>query len=145
GELTFLPAGEACVTINKNLDGCLVLDRIAGQKRELTKSIQLSIKNGHVTHIKGNEDAERLRRNLRRFGKSGRAVAEIGVGTNGHVSFGASAHEDEKVLGTAHISLGQDQLTKVKGKMLQSVKGIILNPTICIDGRLIVDNGKMLV
>ncbi|HEX9653278.1 MAG TPA: hypothetical protein VGA99_06170 [bacterium] len=145
GQLTTLPAGEACVTLSNNVDGEVVLDRICGQTRALNKAIILKIKNGVITQVKGAHEAEQLRKAIRKYGTAGRKINELGIGTNDQVSFGNSQLGDEKVFGTAHIAIGEYQITKVHGKIIQATKGVILKPTVCIDGRVILKDGSVLV
>ncbi|MFQ5771990.1 MAG: hypothetical protein ACE5HX_15755 [bacterium] len=147
GDFTCLPAGEARVFLNKknNIEGLIVLDRITGHKKPFSKPIMLKVHQGYISQIRGDKDAEQLRKDIRIFGKSGRKINELGVGTNENVALGNSALEDEKVSGTVHIALGQNQITKIHGKITQSIKGMILNPTLTIDGKLIIEDGKILV
>ncbi len=146
GELAYLPAGEACVLFNKsNAEGAIVLDRLAGRKKRLAHHITLRIKNGHITQIKGAAEADHLRKELRKIGTTGRGIFELGVGTNDRVEIGRSPQEDEKALGTVHVSIGKDFVTKSQGKLIQSVRGLVLSPTLTIDGRTIVEDGKILV
>lgn len=146
GELTYLPAGEACVFLaNNQIEGRINLDGIAGYKRLFTKPVALFLKNNHITQIKGEKAAEQLRKELRKFGKFGRMIHEIGVGTNDKAVLGFSAQEDEKALGTVHIAFGQSRITKGRGKLIQSIKGILLSPTLSIDGKLIIEDGNVLV
>jgi leucyl aminopeptidase (aminopeptidase T) len=144
GQLTTLPAGEACVALSNNVDGEIVLDRIVGQNKALNKLITLKVRNGAITQVKGAQEAELLRKALRKYGNAGRKLHELGIGTNDQVSFGRSLPEDEKVYGTAHIAVGEYQITKVHGKIIQAIKGVILKPTILIDGRKILEDGNIL-
>jgi leucyl aminopeptidase (aminopeptidase T) len=145
GQITTLPAGEACVTLTSNVEGDIILDRICGQTKGLNKPITLKIKNGVLTQVKGSQEAEQLRKAIRRFGNSGRKINELGIGTNDNVTFGQSQLGDEKVYGTAHIAIGEYQITKVHGKIIQAIKGVIVKPTISIDGKMILEDGKVLV
>ena len=146
GEFACLPAGEACVILNhKCINGFVTIDRIAGTKKKLANPITLNIKEGEITQIKGGQEANELRKAIRKFGPAGRRVYEFGVGTNPGVKLGNSAQEDEKTLGTIHISFGRNKTTKVHAKMVQAIKGILLKPTLSVDGKLIVENGKIVV
>lgn len=146
GELTCLPAGEACIFLGNNqIEGRINLDGIAGYKKLFTKPIALFLKNNQITQIKGEKAAEQLRKELRKFGKFGRQIHEVGVGTNDKAMLGFSAQEDVKALGTVHVAFGQNRITKGRGKLIQSIKGILLNPTLSIDGKLIIEDGNVLV
>jgi len=104
GEFASLPAGEACVILNhKHINGMVAIDRIAGIKK-LANPITLNVKEGEITQIKGGHEADELRKAIRKFGPAGRQIYEFGVGTNPGVKLGNSAQEDEKALGTIHVS-----------------------------------------
>ncbi|MFQ5707146.1 MAG: hypothetical protein ACE5HO_06825 [bacterium] len=146
GDISFLPAGQSCLVLHKDsLNGRIILDGIAGSKNAFKEPIVLNVKNGQITQIKGNKAADNLRKELRKFGKHGRTIYEIGVGTNYAIKLGHSALEDAKVLGTIHIAFGKNHVTKVRGKFNQTTKGLIKNPTLSIDGKLIIKDGKLLV
>lgn len=146
GEFTFLPAGKACLELqNQNVEGHITLDRIAGYKRRLSKPIALNIKNNYINQIKGEKGAEQLRKEIRKFGRDGRRIQEFGVGTNEKAMIGYSAQEDEKVFGIAHIGFGQNRTTRVRNKIIQPIKGLVLKPTLKIDGKLIIEDGNLLV
>jgi leucyl aminopeptidase (aminopeptidase T) len=54
--------------------------------------------------------------------------------------------EDEKVLGTVHIAVG-DNTSFIGGHTRSNIHldGILLQPTVKIDKRLLMQNGKLLV
>ena len=146
GELSRLPAGEARIVPNRrNIQGQIAIDRVAGQRKPLARPVILRIQKGHITQIQGGKEAEQLRRDVRKFGKNGRTVSELGIGTNRALSFGNSSQEDAKVLGAAHITIGQDQITRVQGKVNQPIKAIILNPSMTLDGKQIIDCGNIVI
>ncbi|MFQ5648829.1 MAG: hypothetical protein ACE5IY_02720 [bacterium] len=145
GELSSLPAGKASMMLNRNIEGRVTLDRIAGMKRKLHRPVLLNVTKGYITQIKGQREAEMLRKDIRKFGKNGRRICELGVGTNARVKFGNSAQEDEKCLGAIYLSLGQDQVTGVQGRIVHAIKGMVTNPTLTIDGRRIIEDGKILL
>jgi len=146
GEFTLLPAGEASIDLqNHDVEGHITLDRIAGHKQRFPEPIGLNVKNGHINRIKGEKEAVQLRKEIRKFGREGRKINEFGVGTNEKAMIGHSAQEDQKVMGTVYISIGQNRITKVRSKIIQPIKGLVLMPTLKIDGRLIVEDGHLRV
>ncbi|MCH9008722.1 hypothetical protein IIA29_12100 [candidate division KSB1 bacterium] len=145
GELASVPGGEAYVMTNGGVDGRLVVDRIAGVKKKLTKPIVINVSKGKITQIKGTRGAEDLRKSLRKFGQDGRKIKRLGVGTNTKVVLGNSALEDERLMATVHITFGQDRVTQAHGKMLQAIKGLIFNPTLTQDGKLLLEDGKFVI
>lgn len=145
GELTSLPAGEATLILKENVSGKIVLDRIAGQRRNLAKPIILHVAKGRISQLKGQREAELLRKELRKFGSDARKIHEFGVGTNSNVVLGNSSQEDEKANGTIHISFGKDLVTNTQGKFLPAIKGMILSPSLTIDGKTILQDGEFML
>ncbi len=141
GELTSIPAGEASLILDHNVNGKICLDRIAGNRKKLAKPITLHIQKGRISQIKGKKEAELLRKSIRKFGDDGRRLHELGVGTNKTVTLGTSAQEDVKANGTIHISFGENKTTKAQGKVLQAIKGLVLNPTLSVDGKPVIKDG----
>jgi leucyl aminopeptidase (aminopeptidase T) len=145
GEFSYLPAGEACLPLNaQHINGRMVIDCIAGQKK-LVNPIVLLITNSQITQIKGSEEADELRKLIRKFGKEGRRIQELGIGTNDKVAKGNSVQEDEKISGSLHIAFGSDRLTKVQGRTHDAVRALVMKPSLCIDGREIIRDGVFLV
>ncbi len=146
GEFTFLPAGEACIILNgKYISGKIIIDRIAGKKKKLQYPITLNLNKGQITQIKGKSEAEILRKEIRKFGPNGRKIYELGIGTNDNILFGYSHQEDDKSYGNVHISFGENQKTKVHSKITEAIKGLLLKPTIHLDGKKIIEDGNILV
>ena len=102
--------------------------------------------------IQGGKGSNDLRRRLRATteasesaaaagkGGSGRHVVEIGFGMNENARLGQSEMEDEKVQGTVHLGFGRRGTGGKPHEVL--ARGIIMNPTIVIDGREIIREGK---
>ncbi len=145
GELSSLPAGKASAVLNSGADGRIVLDRIAGVRRKLVKPIALNINNGHITQIKGSGDAELLRKQLRKFGPDGRHLGELGVGANPDLILGNSEDEDQRSLGVVYFSFGKSHAKRTHGKVVEALKGLVLRPTVLIDGHSVVEDGQIVV
>lgn len=147
-----LPDGECSIGV-KSANGVLVVDGSMPPDQEskwgkiglIIKPIKLYIENCFVTKIEGNNEAKVLSKILKDHGKSAYKVAELGVGANPKAKITGNGTEDEKVLGTVHIALGND--TGLGGKNYSEVHldGVLKAPTLEIDGKLIIKNGKMLL
>lgn len=53
--------------------------------------------------------------------------------------------EDEKKLGTVHIALGDNKSMGGKINVPIHVDGVILNPTVYFDDKIIMKNGKLFI
>jgi len=77
--------------------------------------------------------------------ENARNVAELGIGTNEKVLLENNLLEMEKVLGTVHIAFGDN---KSMGGVVESsihVDGVILKPTLIVDGKKIMEDGRMIL
>ncbi|MGH7595119.1 MAG: hypothetical protein ACREOI_02155 [bacterium] len=139
-----LPIGRAFLMPDINsVEGEIFLDGVAGTRGSLSPNIYLKVVDGRITLIKGGKAADELRRRLRQSEASARMVVEIGFGLNDKARWGNSEFEDEKVLGTAHLGFGR---LPSSGKIPEIfAKGILQAPGVTIDGKKIIEAGKVLV
>ena len=105
----------------------------------------MTVKNGYVSRITGGDEADTVRSLLRQFGRPGRNIAEVGVGTNPHAKFTGCTLEDEKVLGNVHVALGNNISFGGKISVRCHYDAVLLKPTLVIDGKTIVENGELQV
>lgn len=146
GSFCLLPSGEANVTPDRRgTKGVLLVDGSIPSIGVLENPIEIQIKEGYAYQITGGKEVTTLRKILKPFGKQSRNIAEFGIGTNPNAILGGISVEDEKVLGTAHIALGNPEFEGgiQRGKIHLDL--IIKKPTVEIDGRIIVKNGNLLV
>jgi leucyl aminopeptidase (aminopeptidase T) len=149
-----LPAGRAFVVPQvSSINGEILLHAVAGEASHRTQPIQIKVLDGRLKLIKGGKTSNDLRRRLRAkvegtesssSAKSGtgRHIVEIGFGMNENARLGQSEMEDEKVQGTVHLGFGRRGTGGKPHEVL--ARGIIMNPTIIIDGREIIREGKMM-
>ncbi|MCB0315156.1 MAG: aminopeptidase, partial [Calditrichaeota bacterium] len=71
--------------------------------------------------------------------------AELGVGTNHMAEIKGTVLEDEKVLGTVHLALGNNISMGGTCNIGFHVDGILLKPTLTIDGEVILKDGRMMI
>jgi len=146
GEFGNLPAGEAYIApIEGKSQGKFVVDGSMAEAKVHTEEIELIVEDGYVTEIKGTKAAERLREIIQPYGKDARNIAELGIGTNDKARLTGNTLEDEKVLGTVHIAIGDNAGMGGVVSVDSHLDGIIEKPTVEIDGELIMKDGKLLV
>ena len=146
GKFSNLPAGEGCAApVQGSTQGVLIIDGSFPIVGKLKIPVQMTVKNGQVVRITGDEEARHIRKLLRHFGKPGRNIAEIGVGTNPSAKLTGCVLEDEKVLGTVHIGLGNNISFGGKVSVGCHFDGVLRNPTLVIDGKTILENGELQV
>ena len=79
------------------------------------------------------------------MGRNARNVAELGVGTNKQATLTGNVLEDEKVFGTVHIAFGDNSSMGGKVSVESHLDGILLKPTLIIDGDTIIKDGEFQV
>jgi leucyl aminopeptidase (aminopeptidase T) len=146
GDFSNLPAGEAYMApVEGSAQGTIVVDGCIGETGVLKKPITLQVKDGFVTKISGGAQAQILRRAIRDLGKLARNIAELGIGTNDKARVVGIALEDEKVMGTVHIAMGDNASMGGNISVASHLDAILLRPTLRIDGQIIIANGQLTV
>ncbi len=107
GSFGNLPAGEVYLApVEGTAYGRLVLEW--GPTRHLESTIILTVKDGYVVDISGEDKyAEYLSMRLSERKENGN-IAELGIGTNASAKRPDNILESEKILGTVHIALGDN-------------------------------------
>ncbi len=146
GESGNLPTGEAfAAPVEGKTEGVFVADGSFAVIGILKTPIKIKVEKGLATEITGGKEAKQLLKMISKFGKKGRNIAEIGIGTNDAAKLSGLLLEDEKVLGTVHIALGDNKSMGGKVNAPIHVDGVIKKPTVYFDGKVIMKNGKLLV
>lgn len=150
GAFSNLPAGEAFIApVEGTAEGVAIIDGnsfLSGVS--LDEPIRITFRWGRAWRIKGGKAAKILKEALRKAGLKSNMLAELGIGTNPNaslVSSQISPLEVEKVLGTVHLALGSNFAFGGKIKVPFHADGVILKPTLKIDSKVIIENGKFLV
>jgi leucyl aminopeptidase (aminopeptidase T) len=144
GDFSNLPAGEAYLApVEGTAQGVIVIDGCIGETGVLRKPITMKVQAGYVTSISGGVQVKILRRAIQGLGKEARNIAELGIGANHKARVVGSSLEDEKVLGTVHIAMGDNASMGGKISVASHLDAILLKPTLTIDGRLIMKKGRL--
>jgi leucyl aminopeptidase (aminopeptidase T) len=143
GTFTNLPAGEAYLApVEGTAAGKMVVDGSCAGVGVIKTPITIEVAGGLATNITGGEEAETLTKIIAPFGEDGRNIAELGIGTNDKARLVGSTLEDEKVLGTVHIALGDNKSMGGNVSVASHLDLIIRNPTLVVDGKEIIKAGK---
>ena len=146
GSFGNLPSGESyLMPAEGKTNGVLIVDgSFAGVGKIVEKPIRITIEDGFATKIEGGSEATRLDNLLKPLGKKAYNTAELGIGTNDQAKITGEILEDEKVMGTVHIALGNNLSMGGTCDVGIHLDGVILEPTVKIDGRKIMDKGKLI-
>ena len=145
GSMGNLPAGEGYVAPLENAgDGTIVFDgSLAGYGR-LATPVRVTVESGRAVDADTDAGAWLLE-TLDAGGPHGRSLAELGIGTNPAATLTGNVLEDEKAIGTIHLAFGAS--AGIGGVNVASVHvdGLVLRPTVELDGERVLDDGRLLV
>lgn len=144
GEAGNLPSGEAYIApVEGSAEGETIIDgSIAGIGR-LSGPIKVVIKEGVLVEAQGPEGQQLLK--LLGDSPEARNLAELGIGTNDRAKVSGIILEDEKVYGTVHLAFGDNTTFGGKVRAGVHIDGVILNPDLYLDGKLVVSQGKIIL
>lgn len=145
GSFGNMPAGEAYIAPYEQAGrGTIVFDLSVASSGVLERPITIVFEGGRAVRIAGGSEADALAATLDKGGETGRVIAELGIGTNPGATITGLILEDEKVEGTVHLAFGTN--TGIGGENESSVHidGVIRSPTLELDGRTIMRDGRLL-
>lgn len=147
GESGNLPTGETFLApLEGTTQGILVVDgSMAGVGCVQNDKIWIEIKDGYAVRIQGGPSARKLKRLLDQHGIEARNVAEFGIGTNDKAKISGILLEDEKVMGTVHVALGDNKSMGGKVQVSSHLDGVIRRPSFWLDDRLMMEDGKLIL
>jgi leucyl aminopeptidase (aminopeptidase T) len=113
----------------------------------LQTPIELIVEDGRIQRIEGGADARILRDYLATYGDDNAYLcpAEASVGVNAKAIVRGIQREDKNIWGTMHFGLGTN--IDVGGSIKSNIHmdGVILEPTLYVDGVKRIDHGRFLV
>jgi leucyl aminopeptidase (aminopeptidase T) len=146
GAFSNLPAGKASIAPDDGLSrGQLVVDSGMGVNPKDQERVTIVIKDGRAVRISGGATARKLSQHLSKYGTDNRLVAEFGIGTNDTAHISGYAVEDEKVLGTAHVVLGNNVSFGGTNDVPLHLSAVIYKSTVEIDSKIIMHQGKLAI
>jgi leucyl aminopeptidase (aminopeptidase T) len=146
GAFTNLPAGEAYIAPTEGTaNGTIVVDGSMSGAGLTRRTITMHVKNGNVVKFEGGREAKIVRQLVKSAGKGATNIAELGIGTNPKARVTGNTLEDEKAIGTVHMAIGDNRSMGGKVAVPLHLDAVMLRPTLTIDGKLILQDGKLIV
>jgi leucyl aminopeptidase (aminopeptidase T) len=137
-----LPAGEGFVApVEGSASGAIVFD---GDPETYGGPVEVTVRDGYARSF-GGPGGARLRAGLERHGPDALAVCELGIGTNEAARPSGNVLEDEKVLGTVHVAFGDNHSFGGTIRVASHSDLVILEPTVTIDARPLLEGGRLLL
>lgn len=141
GSFGNLPAGEGFIApVEGKTHGVIVFDGSIWPTGLLQEPLIVAIEDGYATDISGWR-ADEFKQTLEPHGREAFAVAELGIGTNEAAQLTGNVLEDEKILGTIHVAFGDNHTFGGTVRVSSHQDGIVMHPTLAIDGQLYLNNG----
>lgn len=140
-----LPAGEAFIAPEEGKTNGVVVFDGAFADILIDEPIKVNVKKGLVDKIEGKMGARQLEITLASLGKRARNIAELGAGTNKAARLESSVVEVEKVYGTVHIALGNNMHFGGEVDVSYHADGVVLKPTLELDGKVILKEGEFVM
>ncbi len=147
GESGNLPTGETFLApVEGTTNGVFVVDgSFAGLGLIGEVHIKVEVEKGFATKITGGKAAKKLIGMLDKVGRRARNIAEFGIGTNDSAKLSGILLEDEKVMGTVHLALGNNVTMGGTFNVPIHVDGVIKKPTVYLDDKLLMNSGNLLI
>lgn len=140
-----LPCGEGFISpADGTGEGTLVIDGSIAGVGEIDTPVALTVRGGHLTEATGSDGAILLGL-LTEHGPEATSVAELGIGTNDEAILTGNILEDEKIAGTAHVAFGASAAIGGSVQVPVHLDCVILEPTVEVDGEVIVSGGELLI
>lgn len=146
GDAVGFPDIEAYIApIEKSVNGRFVVDGSTSVTGLANKCITLDIKDGKAQRITGGK-AKKLFHTLKST-KSSKSfqVGEFGIGLNPLAQFRGAIIEDEGVLGTAHIALGDNHLFGGRNEASIHVDMVAREARVELDGTALLIRRRLLI
>lgn len=103
------------------------------------------MRGGRADAITGGPAGERFWGYIAEAGEPARNVAEFSIGTNNACRKRATVREAKKALGTCHVAFGDSRSLGGEVNAPFHVDMIYDNPTVWIDGRMVMRDGRIFV
>lgn len=147
GESGNLPTGEAYIApLEGKTNGVFYVDgSMASIGVVKGKPIRIEVKDGYAVNVSGGNQAKKLDDTLNKYDQLARNIAEFGIGTNYKAKLSGILLEDEKVMGTIHIALGDNKSMGGLVNVPIHLDGVVKKPTVYFDEKMIMKNGKLLI
>ena len=152
GQFGNLPAGECFVApLEDSAEGVLVVDK-SFPELVVKQPVSMIFEKGRVVAIEGGAEAQELLRRIEygeqlEHGENCRIIAELGIGTNPKARLTGNLMTDEKVMGTIHVAIGDNASPSYGGvnPAPMHIDGVVGQPTLVVDGKTLIDEGRYLV
>ena len=132
-----MPLGEVGAAPSR-MNGVLVFNTYQDMIKKPTRMV---IKNNRIVDFEKSKNGNIIKKILS-VDKNSRRAAEFAIGTNEKAKLVYNILEDEKILGTCHIAFGTNISFRGRFKSKVHIDLMIFKPTIKVNGKAIMKDGK---
>lgn len=147
GTIACFPDGEAAMApVEGSAQGKILVDVSIHSIGLLEEPLLIKVQNGKAVEITGGRDAIKLKDILSTRGNDDSYfIGEFAVGTNSKARIIGNVSEDKKRIGTVHFGLGDNRTLAGEIRCPTHLDVVISTPTVIVDGRTIVNDGKLTI
>lgn len=147
GEIDWLPPGSVYVAVKEGTaEGTYIANGSIQYWGVLKEPIKLTVENGYVTRIEGGDQAREYEKMLKKLGDpNAYSVGEYGLGLNPAAKITGFMVEDERVLGSTYIGVGQNIVHGGVTEAKVHIDIITLGSSVKFDDKTIIKDGELIV
>jgi len=147
GRFSGLPDGESTVApLEGTTQGWIVNPYIIDKIGRVDEPFRMEIKDGWIVKVEGGKQARKL---LELFDESDanarRFASQFALGMNPDCRIIPDTREVSKRLGTLHVALGDNISLGGEVQCGLHIDIVILNPTVWLDGKMVLENGTLFI
>lgn len=141
-----LPTGEVFIApVEDSVNGVFVMDTPRYYKGQKIAGLRLRFENGKLVGFKA-EEGEKFFKELIDINTGDKdKFAEFGIGINADAELNAPLILEEKAMGTIHVAIGDNRSFGGNNNSTLHIDLISVNPTVKVEGKSIMIDGKLQV
>jgi aminopeptidase len=138
-----LPAGEVCLApLEDQTEGTVVFD-LAFMDGRRVEDLEVRFASGRATLVGAAREFAFVQRVVAAGGPGADVIGELGIGINPAVGSPCGyTLTDEKILGTVHLALGDNEMLGGSNPSHLHWDMMVLGPTLTVDGRPVLTDGE---
>jgi 2,5-dihydroxypyridine 5,6-dioxygenase len=145
GRFSGLPDGESTVApLEGTTQGCIVNPYIIDKIGRVDEPFRMEIKDGWIVKVEGGKQARQLLDLFEQSDSNARRFAsQFALGMNPDCRIFPDTKEVSKRLGTLHVALGDNISLGGAIQCGLHIDIVILNPTVWLDGKMVLENEEL--
>lgn len=145
-DVVSFPQGEtALAPVEGTAEGTVVIDHAMDNIGLVEEPLVLHFSKGHAVSIDGGPEAATLREIIEHADDNATNLGEFAIGTLRDARLTGNLKEAKKRYGTVHFAIGDNKT--LGGSVWSDVHfdAVVLEPTVSVDGDIIVENGEIII